>query len=106
MAKKGFLDGYKTYDPEEEGYGNPEQWRGEFRVTMGLGEAKEIIGSTPPREILGVAESAPWAEVRRAYKRRVLEVHPDRGGSETKMKKVNAAWAVLARFRALDFEEA
>ena len=34
--KKGFLDGYKTYDPSIEGYGNPEKWKHAFNQRMGM----------------------------------------------------------------------
>jgi hypothetical protein len=41
MAKKGLFEGYATYSPEIEGYGNSQQWKESFRHKMGLGEAKE-----------------------------------------------------------------
>jgi len=96
--KRSFNDHvYKTYDPEHEGYGSADDWRGEFRERMGLDEAKRRVGTGSPREILGVGLSATWEEVRRAYRKQVLEHHPDRGGSEEAMKRVNAAFAILGR---------
>jgi hypothetical protein len=54
-------------------------------------------------EILGVDPSASMAEIRRSYLRLARESHPDRhAGSETarleaeqRMRRINAAWAVL-----------
>lgn len=44
---------------------------------------------------LGVDEDASEAEVRRAYRQKVKEVHPDRGGDEEEFKAVTAAYERL-----------
>src|SRR5262249_31429438 len=54
--KKGFLDGYQTYDPSA-GHGNREQWQQAFSARMGLDEA---------RRVLGLGAGAGWDEVRQA----------------------------------------
>lgn len=96
--KRAFGDHvYKTYDPEHEGYGSSDDWRSEFRERMGLDEAKVRVGSRSPRAILGVGLSATWDEIRKAYRKKALEHHPDRGGSEEEMKRVNAAFTILER---------
>ena len=41
--KKGFMDGYKTYDPATEGYGDATQWKQAFNQRMGYDEAKNIL---------------------------------------------------------------
>lgn len=47
-------------------------------------------------DVLGVAPSAPAAEVRRAYLALARRHHPDRpGGDARTMRAVNAAWATL-----------
>lgn len=55
--KKGFLDGYKTYD-ESAGRGSTTEWRQMFATRMGLEEA---------RSALGLASDAGWDEVRQAF---------------------------------------
>jgi len=45
--------------------------------------------------ILGVDEGADEEAVRRAYRERVKEVHPDRGGDEDEFKRVTAAYERL-----------
>ncbi len=49
--------------------------------------------------ILGVPENASSEEIRRAYRRAALAVHPDRGGSNRLMQRINEAWDVLGDAR-------
>ena len=55
--KKGFLEGYETYD-DAAGHGHPAEWRKAFAGRMGLEEA---------RGTLGLASHAGWDEVRKAF---------------------------------------
>lgn len=45
--------------------------------------------------ILGLAPGASLAEVRRAYQRRALETHPDRGGESQAFQRVQRAYEKL-----------
>lgn len=54
--KKGFLDGYRTYDPST-GHGSAAEWRRLFAERMNLDEA---------RRELRLPASAGWDDVRRA----------------------------------------
>jgi len=95
--KKGFLDGYKTYDTSK-GYGSPDDWRGAFRERMGFEEAQQVMGDDSPLGILGLAMGATWDAIKAAYRRLALEWHPDRNHSPEameRMKKINAAFTVL-----------
>ena len=80
MPRKGFLDGYRTYDPEKEGYGSPERWRAAFRQRMGVDEAREVFRgrSYGPWKVLGVPEGSPWGVVKSAFRRLSMACHPDR----------------------------
>jgi DnaJ-class molecular chaperone len=51
-----------------------------------------------PFTILGVGMDATEAEVKAAYRKRAAEAHPDRGGSNEWMAKVNAAYEVIKKF--------
>lgn len=105
MARRPFAPARKRYDPEKEGYGSPDDWARAFNVTMGFEEAKRRVRESKRTEwqILGVEEGATWAEVQRAYRARIIEVHPDRAKihgltaeeSHEKMKELNAAYVVL-----------
>lgn len=46
--------------------------------------------------ILGVSENASADEVKKAYKQRALETHPDQGGNQEEFLKVQEAWEVLS----------
>jgi hypothetical protein len=52
--------------------------------------------------ILGLNENATADAVSRAYRKRVFETHPDRGGTAVEFLKVQAAYEVLEAFRDAD----
>ena len=55
---------------------------------------------------LGIQETADAADVRRAYKKRALQTHPDKGGDEEEFKRVGAAYAVLSdQEKRRDYDE-
>jgi DnaJ family protein A protein 2 len=49
-----------------------------------------------PYTVLGIDRKASADEVRKAYKRRSLETHPDRGGTKEEFQAVNEANAILS----------
>jgi DnaJ domain len=50
-----------------------------------------------PYKILGVAKDATTEQIKRAYRRRSSETHPDRdGGDDRSMQEVNDAYALLS----------
>jgi len=54
-----------------------------------------------PWVVLGVAEDAPYQEVQRAYRRRVKQTHPDRGGDAGEFASVVEAFEVVRDARPL-----
>lgn len=46
-------------------------------------------------EILGVDRTATLVEIRRAYKQRVKDCHPDAGGSDAKFRELRQAYDIL-----------
>jgi DnaJ-domain-containing protein 1 len=64
--------------------------------TAGAPKAEENMN---PFYILGVEFDASEAEVKKAYRKKAYECHPDRGGSTEQMAKVNAAFEVICRFK-------
>ena len=47
-------------------------------------------------EILGVSADADLETIRKAYRIRAMEYHPDRGGLHEKMILINEAWEILS----------
>lgn len=94
--KKGFLEGYKTYDTSN-GFGDREEWQGAFFERLGFDEAIEVLGADDPLVLFGLGANATWADVIKAYRRLAIEHHPDKGGDVATMKKINAAFEVLEK---------
>ena len=52
-----------------------------------------------PFAILGVGTDATKEEVTRAYREKANKAHPDKGGSQEEMAKVNAAFEAIKLFK-------
>lgn len=94
---------YPRYNPEVEGYGSADEWRGTFHARMGWEKAMKILGTATPREVLGVADKADWSTIKSAYRGMSMEWHPDRlktTGKDPAMaadmwERISAAYEVL-----------
>lgn len=51
--------------------------------------------SDDPYLVLGVGHSAPWAQIVAAHKRLARTWHPDAGGDDDRIRRLNAAYAEL-----------
>lgn len=60
---------------------------------------QEDEGSMDPFAILGVDMNATREEVDKAYKEKAHSVHPDVGGSNIEMAKLNAAYETIRIFK-------
>ncbi len=99
--KKSFLDSYKTYDTSQ-GYGSEKEWRNEFHGRMGFEEAEATLKADPdtPLGILCSGEHATWSEIKKAYRAKAREFHPDMNkdrDTTEQMKRINAAYVILER---------
>lgn len=102
MKRKGFLDGYKTYEPEAEGYGSPSQWKHAFRKRMSREEATVILDEDDPFALLGLHAKGPvpMSVLKKMYRIQAIKWHPDKNPENideatAKMQKINAAYDFL-----------
>lgn len=72
----------------------------------GLPRAAVLAERQAPRQSiwqrLGIEANAELVEIKRAYKRRALETHPDRGGNAAEFQDVQRAYEEAVRRRARD----
>lgn len=47
-------------------------------------------------DILGVPKTSSAEEIKKAYRKKALEHHPDRGGDQEEFKKINEAYQILS----------
>ena len=69
-----------------------------FKMKFGPVESAKILGADPlaeARDVLGVKEDTPWADVRSAFKQQAKETHPDLGGDPDLYRKTQAAYETL-----------
>lgn len=67
---------------------------GRTRGTGSNGETPDV-GRAEAYRRLGLQSNASTDEVKRAYRRKVKEVHPDRGGDEEHFKRIREAYETL-----------
>ena len=69
----------------------------EFFGRAGNGGPRASPGrDTEYYDTLGLSPGCSEADIKRAYRKRALQEHPDKGGDPEKFKKINEAYAVLS----------
>lgn len=59
-------------------------------------QQKEEVNTTRYYELLSVDKKATTEEIRKAFRKKALKEHPDKGGDPDKFKEVTAAYEVLS----------
>ena len=78
MAKRR-LRNYKTYDPDKEGFGNPEQWKRALHTRLG-----QMTTTDKAHQILGTTSNSSPQEIKNAYRKLALKFHPDKNPDNNK----------------------
>ncbi len=101
MTKKGFLDGYQTYDTSK-GFGSSKKWEQSFKARMSKEDAVRILNDVEnsPHAILEIPLESTPEMIKKAYRRQISEWHPDRNPhrlteAEEQSRKIIAAYTVL-----------
>ena len=92
--KKGFLDGYKTYDTSK-GYGSRAEWRAAWNEKMSSARDKVALEEDDPLIMMGFSSMPSKVESDKRYRELVMIHHPDKGGDAKQFIKIQAAWSIL-----------
>lgn len=94
-------DNYQRYDTNN-GFGNSKKWRNAFHERISDDEAIEILShqDETPYFLLGIAEGATQAEIKKAFRKKITEWHPDlnqhrEAEANAMSKKIIAAYSIL-----------
>ena len=62
----------------------------------GMPQKREPADTTKLYETLGEEKSSTAAQIKKAYRKKALRMHPDKGGDPEEFKKLQAAYDVLS----------
>ena len=62
----------------------------------GMPQKREPADTTKLYETLGIEKSSSAAQIKKAYRKKALRMHPDKGGDPEEFKKLHADYDVLS----------
>lgn len=62
----------------------------------GAGRAKKEVDTNKYYDLLGVEKTATFDQIKKAYRKKALKEHPDKGGDPNKFKEITNAYEVLS----------
>lgn len=94
MKKEEWEDAVRFFDRAFEASGRSSQ-----DIHQRLQKAQQILKQSKKKDyykVLGVSRDADLKTIKKAYRKKAMDAHPDKGGSEQKMASVNEAYEVLS----------
>jgi hypothetical protein len=80
----------------------PNKYSGDFEaIKKKLEHWLEELEGQDPYRVLGLSPLDSYEEVKSRYHQLALECHPDRGGSQEKMRELNLAYGRISSHREL-----
>ncbi len=95
MKKEEWEDAVRFFDRAFEASGRTSQ-----DIHQRLQKAQQILKQSKKKDyykVLGVSRDADLKTIKKAYRKKAIAAHPDKGGSEQKMATVNEAYEVLSK---------
>lgn len=81
------------------GVGEPQDMQWKARLEGRAPAAPKPLRNETPRSILFVTDDAPDYVITAAYRALAARMHPDKGGTDADMQKLNAAYSILTKNR-------
>ena len=73
-----------------------EEFAGMHGGMGGRGGPKKEVDNSKYYDLIGVSKNATEAEIKKAYRKKALKEHPDKGGDPEKFKELTAAYEVIS----------
>jgi hypothetical protein len=106
---KNVANGTYTRETARKTQAAGESYRNTYQGRYGGASGAGYRGARPPRrgyqgnpfQELGVSTSASTAELKKAWKAKMMQHHPDRGGDPEVAKKINEAYQAILRSKGI-----
>jgi len=69
---------------------------GDFSEMGGHGGPKKDVDTNKFYDLIGVTKNASTEEIKKAFRKKALKEHPDKGGDPEKFKELAVAYEVLS----------
>ena len=105
----GLWSAFATVEQVKQFAAQPRQERQAFfaRYERTLGDADQARLADPDHQLFGLPQQATAEQIRQRYRELALAFHPDRrGGDQSLMQEINAAYQRLLRVLAIHEEDA
>lgn len=95
--RSAFDKNYAPYGRYEGDRGTSDKWAESFKARMSPEQIEELLGKDTPWSILGVKPGATQDEIKKAYRKKSRETHPDLNPTKDRreFQRIQAAYEKL-----------